>query len=175
VCRNQRFCSIFITETLRSAAITLPRQGVPGARGKASAWLGGSKGGLARQGGALRSSSARRSPGVARGRCWGQTNDATDHPSRGNTPQGGLIQWAERIWLVPEQIFSVHRPWMLDVGYRYRRLSFLIAVDVACNWLKTCTCTCTCAVHPTRTGQTATCRLPSATSHCHWRSPISCR
>ena len=32
--QNPRFCSVFITETLRSAAIALRRQGVPGAPGQ---------------------------------------------------------------------------------------------------------------------------------------------
>ena len=55
------------------------------------------------QGNGLAGSSTRLSLVPRTAWCYEQTNDATDQPSGGNAPPDGVIQWAERLWLVPEQ------------------------------------------------------------------------
>jgi hypothetical protein len=55
------------------------------------------------QGNGLAGSSTRLSLVPRTAWCYEQTNDATDQPSGGNAPPDGVIQWAERLCLVPEQ------------------------------------------------------------------------
>ena len=55
------------------------------------------------QGNGLAGSSTRLSLVPRTAWCYEQTNEATDQPSGGNAPPDGVIQWAERLWLVPEQ------------------------------------------------------------------------
>ena len=55
------------------------------------------------QGNGLAGSSTRLSLVPRTAWCYEQTNDATDQPSGGIAPPDGVIQWAERLWLVPEQ------------------------------------------------------------------------
>ena len=61
------------------------------------------KRGPAMQGNGLAGSSTRLSLVPRTAWCYEQTNDATDQPSGGIAPPDGVIQWAERLWLVPEQ------------------------------------------------------------------------
>jgi len=55
------------------------------------------------QGNGLAGSSTRLSLAPPTAWCYEQTNDATDQTSGGNAPPDGVIEWAERLWLVPEQ------------------------------------------------------------------------
>jgi len=67
------------------------------------------------QGNGLAGSSTRFSLAPPTAWCYEQTNDATDQPSGGNAPPDGVIQWAERLWLVPEQK-------KMNIAPGYRRL-----------------------------------------------------
>ena len=61
------------------------------------------------QGNGLAGSSTRLSLVPRTAWCYEQTNDATDQPSGGIAPPDGVIQWAERLWLVPEQVAGEYR------------------------------------------------------------------
>ena len=63
------------------------------------------------QGNGLAGSSTRLSLAPPTAWCYEQTNDATDQPSGGIAPPDGVIQWAERLWLVPEQVAGEYCTW----------------------------------------------------------------
>ena len=67
------------------------------------------KRGPAMQGNGLAGSSTRLSLAPPTAWCYEQTNDATYQPSGGHAPPDGVIQWAERLWLVPEQVAGEYR------------------------------------------------------------------
>jgi hypothetical protein len=86
-----------------SACYPLPDREYPERRGNRIFLISENKRGPAMQGNGLAGSSTRLSLVPRTAWCYEQTNEATDQPSGGNAPPDGVIQWAERLWLVPEQ------------------------------------------------------------------------
>ena len=86
-----------------SACYPLPDREYSGRRNNRRARISENKRGPAMQGNGLAGSSTRLSLVPRTAWCYEQTNEATDQPSGGNAPPDGVIQWAERLWLVPEQ------------------------------------------------------------------------
>ena len=92
-----------------SACYPLPDREYPERRGNRIFLISENKRGPAMQGNGLAGSSTRLSLVPRTAWCYEQTNEATDQPSGGNAPPDGVIQWAERLWLVPEQVAGEYR------------------------------------------------------------------
>ena len=80
------------------------------------------------QGNGLAGSSTRLSLVPRTAWCYEQTNEATDQLSGGNAPPDGVIQWAERLWLVPEQKKMDIAPAAKQVGQHSWEMPFHVGL-----------------------------------------------